>query len=469
MKKWIPILLSLGGCMVGPNYQTPENKVVDTWTSPSSVSDEAPLTAWWMVFQDPLLTKYIESAAETNQDVLIAETNILYARALRQVSAADLYPHIGLDVSAAEFKFSRNGLIFGSAAENAQGPKAQSLFTGLFDAVWELDLFGKTRRSVESANATMESKIEARNNVLISVFAELARNYMELRGHQKNAELTARKILLLEQRAAIVQKQLQFGYVSLLNYETILAELANVKASLPDIQAEIYRSIYSLSVLTGQVPEHLLAELIVHQPLPSPPDAVAVGLKSDLLKRRPDVRQSERELASATANIGVAVASFFPSITLGGIEGLQSLQLNKLFNSSSNIWGVGGNASVPIFEGGKVVGQLHVNQAEAQVAFQTYQKAVLAALEETESALMAYSQELESSAQYLQSASRYQSLVDLSFQRFDKGLTNRIDLLSSEQQLITAEQTLLQSQTAALVDLIALYKALGGGWDVVEE
>jgi multidrug efflux system outer membrane protein len=464
MKKWIPVFLSLGGCMVGPNYQTPDNTIADEWTSPSTAIDETPLTSWWMVFEDPLLNKYIEAAAESNRDLLIAEANILQARAMRQISIADLYPRIGADLSAGEFKLSRNGLVFGPAVAESTDPKAQSLFTALFDAVWELDLFGKTRRGIEVANATLESILESRNDVLVSIYAEVARNYMELRGSQKNRTLTQENIAVLDLKAAIVAKQFQFGYVSRVDYETILAKLSSAIASLPDIETEIYRSIYALSVLTGNVPETLLAELTLPQPLPSTPDILAIGLKSDLLKRRPDVRSAERQLASATANIGVAVAAFFPNIIIGGIGGLQSVHLNKLFKGSSNIWGVGGSASVPIFEGGKTIGNLHINQAEAQVAFQTYQKTILEALEETEGALVAYTQEQATTRAYTNTVSHYNTLLQLAALKYEKGLTAKIDLLTSEQDLITSKQTLLQSEISSLVDLIALYKALGGGW-----
>jgi len=464
MKKFICFLF-LTGCMVGPNYQTPENTVTDEWSAPSDATLCAPLTEWWTVFNDSLLNQYIEAAAENNKNVLVAEANILQARASRQVTASDLYPYIGADANAGEFRFSKNGLIFGPAAVTGKSPHAQSLFTALFDANWELDLFGKTRRSIEAADAIVESTVEEKNNVLISVMAELARNYIEIRSYQKQAQLTEANIVLLEQQAIIIQKQLEFGYVSLLNYEMIKANLATARAALPDIKAGIYRGIYALSVLTGTVPETLLLELLVPQALPKPPETIAVGLRSDLLRRRPDVRMSERQLASATANIGVSVASFFPSIVLGGIGGLQSLHLDKLFTSDSSIWGVGGNASLPVFEGGKLVGNLRVNQAATQVAYQTYQQTILQALEETESALVAYTQERATALEYSVAVQRYRILVELAAQRYEKGLTNRIDFLTSEQQLIAAEQNLLQSDTLALVDLIALYKALGGGWE----
>lgn len=461
MKK-ILLLVFLGGCMLGPNYQEPEQNFSDGWTSEADC--EAPKSDWWTVFEDPLLTKYIEAACVCNKDVLAAEANILEARALRMVTASDLFPHIGADVAAGGFQFSKNGIVFGPAAATGKSPKAESLYSGWFDAIWELDLFGKTRRSVEAAGAMIGSQIEQRNNILISVFAEIALNYIEVRSFQKQWDLTERNIRVLEQQAAIVERQFQLGYVSLLKYETILASLATAKAALPDILANIYRNIYAVSVLTGCVPEALFEELVVVQPLPKAPEVVAVGLRSDLLRRRPDIRKAERELAAATANIGVAVASFFPSISLGGIDGLQSLQWNKFFKSDSNIWIAGGNASVPIFEGGKLVGNLRLNEASAESAYQTYQQTVLKALEETESAIITLAQERKSEAEFQAAVFDRAKITSLSLQRFEKGIANKVDYLQSELDLISAEQSLLTSDTRVLVDVISLYKALGGKW-----
>lgn len=363
MKKLIVIALLLGGCAVGPNYHAPDDDVSAEWSSRKvvCVSEAAPMTAWWKAFDDPLLDKYIEKAAENNYDLRTAEANVLQARALRQVSASSFYPKVGADFNATKLHFSKNGLIFGSApAAAAAGgaaapspPATQNLFSALFDATWEIDIFGKTRRSVEAADANIGSAIEQRNDVLITVLAEIARNYMEVRANQKLAQLVEENIALLEQQEAIIAKQFETGYVGLINVETIEATLSTERSLLPDLKAKVYRGIYALSVLTGEVPEALVDEMIVPQCLPVPPQQIAVGLRSDLLRRRPDVRKAERQLAAATANVGVAVASFFPSFLLYGLGGLQSVKFNKLFEGSSNFWLFGGNADIPIFQGEK--------------------------------------------------------------------------------------------------------------------
>lgn len=481
MKKIIWTVI-LAGCAVGPNYKAPENDVAATWASENEIaSSDAPLIEWWKVFEDPLLDKYIGMAAEHNNDVLTATSNILQARALRQVAASSFFPIIGADVNATKTYFSKNGPIFAIGPSTgsvpgtistatglpfaAQVPQIQSLYNALFDATWEIDLFGKTRRTVEAANAVIGRTIEERNDTLLSVMAEIARNYMELRSFQTRARLIEENIGILEQKFTLIRKQFETGYVSRLDDENIQAMLASERALLPDIEAQIYQRIYTLSVLTGGVPEALIEELLPFQPLPKAPETVAVGLRSDLLRRRPDVRSVERDLAAATANVGVAVASFFPTITLIGDGGLQSLSIKNLFTMGSRTWAVGGDINMPIFEGGRLMGNLKAKRAETAATAHTYQQTVLNALEEAESALISFTQDLKTSKQRKEETDRYENIVVLSKERNSKGLVSLLNLLDAERQYNQSEQSLLDSDTVKLLDLIALYKALGGGWE----
>jgi len=475
--------------MVGPNYKPPENNVSQEWKGlPSSkdvsYSEEKPLTDWWKVFEDPLLDKYIEMAAFHNKNILTAEANILQARALKQVAASSLFPQVTADLNATKTYFSKNGPVFaiGTAAGNpadttssvtglpftVQRPQIQNLYNALFDASWEIDLFGKTRRSVEAAQANMESAIEQRNDVLISVLAEIARNYMEIRSNQRRSVLIEDNIKLLEQNVEIVCASVEKGLVSHLDQENIEAQLASARSELPDIYAQIYRGIYTISILTGNLPETLVDEFFPHQPMPRLPRSIAVGVRSDVLRRRPDVRQAERQLAAATANVGVAVASFFPTVTLLADGGFQSLKIKNLFEMGSKTWAVGGDINVPIFQGGQLVGNLHASRAVASAATFTYQQTVLTALQDAESALVLYSQDVARSKELEKTVEKNQSLVFLTHERYDKGLVGLLDFLSSKRQLITAELNLLTSHTTALIDLISLYKALGGGWEPEE-
>lgn len=471
-------LATLTGCKMGPNYNPPENDVPDRWTTPtpaieSSLTDEPPPTCWWEIFNDPLLNKYIQTAATYNNDVLKAEANIFQARAARQVSAAPLFPKVSVDYDAFHIFLSRNGPIDalasaggGAAGQPAPAPLQEfNIFNNFIDASWELDLFGKTRRSVEAAQAQLESTVEQRNDILISVFGEIARNYIELRSYQKQKELLEGNIALLQNNVQIIQKRYSTGYSNLLDLEQINIQLNQAVSALPAVNTGIYRSIYAISVLTGELPESLLEELLPPQPMPELPDSLSTGLRSDLLRRRPDIREAERNLAQATANIGVAIASFYPTVTLTGILGLDSLKLSNLFTPNSKTWIYGADLNMPVFQGGKLIGNLRIAEAQtAAVAF-AYQQTVLNAIRDAETALVSYGEDLKTAEELRKIVATNQKLTDLNQRRYTKGLVGRLDSLNSQLILNNAELSLLQSETAALLDLVSLYKALGGGWE----
>lgn len=471
----------LSGCMVGPNYTPPEIQVSKDWGVPEEQIGEVKLN-WWEEFHDPLLTEYIQKAALCNYDVLAAEARILRARAIRQISASSLFPQVNADINATKTYFSKNGPVFaiGPASGNSgdttspvtglpfavQIPQIQNLFNALFDATWELDLFGKTRRTVEVADALIGSAIEERNDVLISLFAEIARNYFELRGNQKRKELLEETLGILDEKASIVEIQWEAGYANRMDVESVEEEFLQAQAQIPDIIAEIYRNIYTLSILTGQMPEDLVEPLLKPSEFPTPPDAIAVGLRSDLLRRRPDVRKAERDLAAATASIGVAVASFFPTISLVAMGGLQSLNLPSLFRWDSRTWAYGGDANVPVFQGGKLVGTLHLTQAEQKSLAFTYQQTVLNAIQDAESSLIAYKQGKERSKFYRDFVEKAFSIYEISEIRWKTGFKSRIDLLDRQREWVESQLTLLNSDTQLLLSVAALYKSLGGGWEI---
>jgi len=468
MKKWLlPFLVS--GCMVGPDYSLPEIQVSEEWSS--DVKAEAPevITEWWEAFEDPLLNQYISSAKEHNFDLLAAEANVLQARALKQVSASALFPHLNASFIPMRLDFSKTGPFFtGISGLGGLSPfnRVFNLFSAFFDASWELDLFGKTRRAIEQANAMIDSAIEQKNDLLISIYAEVARDYIELRNMQTQFELTESLISLYEENAAIIRKNFEAGYSNRYDVEKIEAQLESEKALLPEMIAEIYRSIYSLSILTGQMPEALVDELIQVKPLPKAPLEIAVGLRSDLLRRRPDVRRAERDLAAATANIGVAVSSFFPSITLFGLGGFQSLKMNELFDWKSKTWVYGADFSMPIFQGGKIVGNLRVAQAQqAAVAF-AYHQIVLQAIQEAEGSLISYKQQGIKVADLQRALSHQRAAEKIAAEQFHKGLINKTQFLKSQMELIEAELTALSADAALLLSITSLYKSLGGGWEL---
>jgi len=471
-------LVCLTGCKVGPNYHPPEDCVPDEWSAPAAavdicISDDPPPVFWWEIFDDPLLNKYILAAAGNNNDVRKAEANIFQARAARKVSAAPLFPKVSADFDAFHIFLSKNGPIDALMAANTAAAGAASpavisklnIFNAFFDATWELDIFGKTRRSVEAAQAQLESTIEQKNDVLVSVFGEIARNYIELRSSQEQKTLLESNIDLLKKNVQIIQKRYSTGYSNLLELEQIDIQLNQAVSALPATDITIYRSIFAISVLTGELPETLLEELLPPQPLPALPECISAGLKSDLLRRRPDIREAERNLAQAVANIGVAVASFFPSVSLVGLLGLESLKLHNLFTPKSKTWIYGADVNMPIFQGGKLVGNLNIAQAQAAALAFAYQQTVLNALRDAETALISYEEDVKTSNELQKIVETNQKLTSLNRLRYTKGLVGQLDYLNSELILNNSSLSLLQSETAALLDLISLYKALGGGWE----
>ena len=461
------------GCKVGPNYCRPKMNIPEEWHAPDTcVDSEPPPVLWWEIFDDPFLEKYIPLAAEYNNNVLQAQANIMQARALREVAAAPLFPKIAADFDAFHLFLSKNGpidaLVAAQSSTSPVPPKVPRQFTiynNFVDAYWELDLFGKTQRSIEASQAQLEGIIAQKNDVLISVFAEIVRNYIELRSAQKEKYLLEKNINILETSSQIIQKRYISGYSNLLDLEQIQVQLNQALSALPAVTTTIYRSIYTLSVLIGSLPETLLEELFPDYPLPALPECLSAGLRTDLLRRRPDIREAERNLAEATANIGVAVASFFPSFTLAGLFGVESLKISTLYAAGSKMAIYGGDISMPIFQGGRLVGNLKVSEAQAAAALFAYRQAVLAALQDAETALTAYGEDFKTVAKFKNVVAGNQKLFNLSSGRYTKGLVSRLDELNSALILNNAELSLLQSETSALLDLVSLYKALGGGWE----
>lgn len=479
---FISIFLLIGGCKVGPNYEPPDEIISDEWQDETEhLSTNEIHTDWWKVFDDDVLEKLIHAAALSNKEILRAESAICVARALRDVAASKLFPHISADLSAVKTYFSKNGPVFaltpgggqaGGLISTATGlpfelqvPQIQNLYNALFDATWEIDLFGKIRRTVELAEAYVGSTIEQRNDLFITTLAEVARNYLELRSFQRRSTLTKEKIKLLEESEKITQEQYEVGYTDRLHLNEIRSELEQAKAELPDTHAQIYRNIYALALLTGEVPEALVDELLKEKLLPTPPQTVAIGLRSDLLRRRPDIRKAERMLAAATAGIGIAVASFYPTFTLLGDGGLQSLQIKKLFEGSSRTWAYGGDLNMPVFQGGRLVGTLKAAEAECCMAAYQYQNSVLQALQDAEGSLITYTNGLTSSQEIRRSTQLKEENAKLSSFRYASGLVSKLASLQSKKIAVLAEIDLLDRETKTLIDLVSLYKALGGGWE----
>ena len=465
--------VSLCACTVGPDYERPDYSRPDVDGASAFdvgykgvAAGEAITARWWEVFDDALLTSLIEDAAADNLNVKEAAARVREARALRGVARGEFLPQGGLDAGVTETELSENGQLLSFAPPGVDD--RLSIYNAGFDASWERDVFGGRRRALEAAGARLESAEEERRNVLLSAMAETARNYVELRGAQARLRITMRNAALQGDTARLVGRRFDVGSASRLDVARAQAQLASTEADIPRIRTEVRAAIHRLGVLTGRPPQALVGTLVEATPTPAPPDLVPVGLRSDILRRRPDVRSAERRLAAATAEVGVAVANLFPKFSLTGVAGFESISFDDWITASSGTWAIGPSLSFPVFRQGQLRDQVKAAEARADAETAAYERAVLSALEDAENAIVAYAEEIATRAKLVRAVDQQRVAVKLIQQRYREGGVDFIDVLDSERALLTVEERLARSSTAMSTSLVALYKALGGGWKVYE-
>jgi multidrug efflux system outer membrane protein len=469
---------ALAGCEVGPNYTPLHTRVSSRWNAPQpvpttqstvlpttqrSVTVEEPLAVaqWWTAFNDPELNSLIERGVQANLDVRAAQYRIVQARAQRGATASQLFPG-----ATAVGTYSR---------DHSEGARTNNHFDSSFDywqagldATWELDIFGGVRRSVESADASIGFAIEDRRDVLVTLLSEVALNYIQLRGFQQEIIIARDNLQSQEHTAAVTRRKQLGGFVAALDVANAEADVASTASSLPVLESAEEQSIYAISVLLAQEPDALASELETDKPIPTTPPEIPIGLPSDLLKRRPDIRRAERNLAAATANIGAVTAQLFPNFSLVGSLGLQNSQFQPLFNASSRYWSIGPSISWPIFDAGRIRANIDAQNSLQMQALVAYQKAVLTALQDVKNSLVAYAKEQVHRKALSDAVIANRRAVDISTRLYSVGSTDFLNVLTAERSLFASEDQLVQSESAVSTDLVALYKALGGGWEIGE-
>jgi NodT family efflux transporter outer membrane factor (OMF) lipoprotein len=419
---------------------------------------------WWTSFNDPQLATLIRRAVEGNLDLQLAAARVTEARAARGIARAGLLPSMGAETSV-----TRNRLraLAAPASATAAVRTAQvelNNFEGQFDASWEPDVFGRLRQGLRAATADVEATEEARRAVLVTLLGDVGRSYAELRGLQLRVAIAEKNIRTQQETLEVTQARAKAGLATDLDVERATAQLETTRSIIPTLQSGIQAAIHRLSVLLGQDPGALATELSSSAPVPVTPPEVPVGLRSDLLQRRPDLRQLEAEIVSATAHVGEAKAEWFPRFQLFGTAGRQASQLHDITLGVGNFFSAGPAISVPVFTGGRIRSNIRMQDALLQQSVIRYRAAVLSALEETENALVSYSNE-QSRRERLESAVQAnEEAVKLSNERYRAGLTDFLAVLDAQRELYANEDLFTQSRTAQTLDLIALYKALGGGW-----
>lgn len=454
----------LAGCAAGPDYRGPPP--VDTgsgWTQPADATGKpTDLSVWWKSLGDPVLDRLVTTALLGNLDLQQAQARIREERALRDRAAGGHAPAVDTAGSVTRRRQSENGpLPIGSIPGLARD---QTIYETGFDAAWEIDLFGRTRRAEEGATARLEAAQDDADGVRISVAAEVARSYLTLRGAQRELAAREASVQTLQQTLDLVRRRWTAGDAAQADVDAALARVAAASAGLPGIRARLRAAALGLGVLLGAPPERELALVDSASPaislLPVP-----VGQRADLLRRRPDVRAAERRLAASTADIGVATAELFPKLAIGANGGFQSLDAGTLFESASQTFSIVPLISWRVFDGGRVRAEIRASEARQQQAAIAYEHAVLTTLGDAERALGNYRAGLDAVRRQdaaMEAARRSYGHAQARFKAGDIALS---DLLTEERILRDTEDAGARTHTAAAIDLVALFKALGGGWN----
>lgn len=460
------LAMLLAGCTVGPNYKTPQVSMPAAYDETIATATNRPpedLAHWWRLFRDPQLDALINQAAAANHDVRLAEARVREARAQAGVARSALFPTLEATGDYSRQRVSKNtpsGLLAHAAGQSLE----QNLYDSGFDMSWELDIFGGNRRALEAARADLGATVESSHDVLITVLADVGLNYLDLRGSQKQLAVARDNLRVQEQTLALTRDQFQAGLASELDTARAEAQAAETRSQVPLLEQDIQRSIHRLGILIGKAPEELESQLIDAAPIPPATPVIPIGLPSDLLRRRPDIRQAERETAAATARIGVATADLFPKFSLTGAAGLQSVDTGDFFTAGSRFWSVGPNMRWPIFTAGRIRQNIKVQNARQEQSLVRYEQVVLNSLEEVENALVACGKEQEHHGALAQSETANRRAVDLADQRYRSGLVDFLNVLETQRTLLVVQDELARSERTMDQNLVRLYKALGGGW-----
>ncbi len=462
----------LGGCTVGPNFSPPHPASPASWpaSEPGDASRTLPETVavqWWRSFDDPALTSLEERVAAQNLDVQVATQRLLEARAQIEIAGAASLPSVSAAGNYAHERYSAYGPFTSPPLLPFSIPATPfNYYQAGFDASWEIDIWGQTRRSVEAARANYAAAAAQRRGVLLAALAELGRDYIDLRAAQDLLSITRQNLGTAQQSLSLTEQRAAAGLVADLDVANARAQEASIAAEIPPLQTRITTDINAISLLLGLPPSALASELSPPRPVPPVPPEVPIGLPSELLTRRPDIIAAEDQLHRATAEVGVAVADFYPSFNLAGNIALQSISLSQFADIAARTYSVGPTITLPIFEGGQLRGQLSLRKAQQKEAAITYARTVLAAFHDVENALAAYDGEQRRRVSLEEAVRQNRRALALSQSRYADGLTDFLEVLTAQQNLLSAEQQLATSTAAVSTDLVAIYKALGGGWQI---
>ncbi|MEL7448770.1 MAG: efflux transporter outer membrane subunit [Pseudomonadota bacterium] len=467
---WFAAAFAMTGCAAGPNYEQPEYAPDAEWVGSESKDQagEVPLQ-WWAMLNDEGLNEYLALAAAGNLDIKAATARVDEARALRGISRSVFWPQVGLNASytSVEQSIESPGPV-GSLIEAGLVDRELDFYNASLDASWEIDIFGGNRRLAEAADASLEASLAAREATILQALAETASAYFELRGAQQRLTIARSNIDSQQRTLEVTRRKVQAGLARRIDQLRAEAQLDAFRALLPALEASVKASSYRLAVLTGRAPSDATASAEAGSAavLPEAPAAVPVGMPADVLRRRPDVRIAERELAAATAQIGVAKADFFPRLVLGASYGFETDDFSSIGSSRARTTALVPFVSWPVFQGGRLRANLEGADARAIGAVALYEKSVLSALADAESAIAAYVQEARTLEHLAAAADASREAAQLAQKLYEKGLADFLTVLDAQRRLDETDDARAQSHTRLLLNLVRVYKALGGGWQV---
>ncbi len=458
----LALTLTLSACTVGPNFQRPDSSAITPakWRAGTGKTLEKPadLAKWWRKLDDPILNQLIDDAVTGNRDVKIAEARIRQTIARRRATNAGLYPSVSVASSASTNRSSGNSRF-------SQGDRNYESYSVGFDTAWELDLFGGIRRSTEAALADQQVAEEDLRNTLVSLSAEIALNYIDLRSFQERLDIAESNLKAQQETLDFVRSREEAGLVEDLEVNRAIENVENTRAEIPSLRTSYVAARNRLTTLLGMTPGQLDSRLKSSRPLPKVPTRIGVGIPADTLRRRPDVQAAERSLAAETARVGVAIAELYPKFALNGSIGVESLAASGLFKSGSDTFGLGPSASWNIFQAGAIRRNIEAQTEVQEQALLSYEATILVALEEVENALTALANEQVRAQALSKSADATAKAASIARSQYeDGGLTSFLDVLDAERSRLTAQNNLAISRATIVSNLVRLYRTLGGGW-----
>ena len=481
----------LAGCAVGPDYKKPQTWSPAQWqqaatqerTSALSVpTEQAPDAQWWSVFHDPELTSLEQRLASQNLDVLQASEQLAVSRGQLLLAGAERFPDLAASGSYSRVQHSSKQLqrIVERIGQSSAGSQLGDMLTSQsseatipllnnwqdgVQASWEVDLWGRVRRQYEAARSYTNASMEERRGILIARQSELASDYMQLRSLQEQLRITLANRNAADKLLQLSQSRYKSGLVSELDVDSAQSELQRTSALVPQYEQRIAMQINAINLLMGAPPGGLNTELAQTAGIPLVPPAVPIGLPSELAHRRPDIREAEAELHAATAEVGQAIADFYPKVTIDAGFGLQSFSFRDMGMWSSRMWNVGPSITIPIFQGGRLTGQLQMKKASQKAAALRYRKTVLNAWREVDNALTAYQAEQKKNQRLSAQVAADRRSMDLAQSQYTHGLQSYLQVLDAQRRLLSSQTSLAESTATISDDLVRLYNALGGGWE----